>query len=215
MTETHGDVSAQVMRMVRLDDVTPQPWRNGGGVTRELVTWPSPEAWLVRVSVARIARDGPFSAFPGVWRWFTVLSGAGVSLEWSDRKRTLTRGDEGTAFDGNDAPMCRLLDGETEDLNVMWDSRVTASSAARGVSRVVPGSAWSASASWRAVYTDAPCTLLVGNGAQAQSHVLDARTLAWCEVPVGTLPGDMPWRIHTTVPIRAWWLWATRTNAED
>ncbi|MBL0938932.1 MAG: HutD family protein [Gemmatimonadaceae bacterium] len=211
MTPSSVSAHTPAVRIVHLDNVAPQLWRNGGGMTRELIAWPSADAWLVRVSVARIARDGPFSAFPGVWRWFTVLNGAGVSLEWPDRKRTLTRGDEGTAFDGNDAPACRLLDGETDDLNVMWDMRVSA----RGVSRVVPGSAWSSSATWRAVYTDAPCTLLIGNGAQAQSHTLDARTLAWSEVQPGAPIQEEAWRIHTAVPVRAWWLWATQASAQD
>ena len=58
----------------------PQPWRNGGGVTRELLAWPDGGDWRVRVSVADIDADGPFSAFPGVERWFAVLEGAGVAL---------------------------------------------------------------------------------------------------------------------------------------
>jgi environmental stress-induced protein Ves len=35
---------------------------------------------VVRLSVADIERDGPFSAFAGLIRWFAVLSGAGVLL---------------------------------------------------------------------------------------------------------------------------------------
>ena len=61
-----------------------QPWRNGGGVARDLLYWPTSGAqadWHVRVSVARIDRDGPFSHYPGVQRCFSVLSGQGVQLE--------------------------------------------------------------------------------------------------------------------------------------
>ncbi|MFG5407966.1 HutD family protein [Piscinibacter sakaiensis] len=39
-----------------------QPWRNGGGHTRELWTWPADGPWQARLSVADIAADGPFSA---------------------------------------------------------------------------------------------------------------------------------------------------------
>ena len=75
------------VNLVRLADATAQPWRNGGGMTRELLTWqrpdlPSSQGWSVRVSVADIARDGPFSAYPGVTRAFTVLEGEGVTLDW-------------------------------------------------------------------------------------------------------------------------------------
>ena len=57
------------------------PWRNGGGVTRELLAWPDPHDWLLRVSVADIHASGPFSKFPGVDRWFAVLAGGAVSIE--------------------------------------------------------------------------------------------------------------------------------------
>ena len=70
-------------RIVHIDDVRAQPWKNGGGLTRELLAWPSRDAWSVRVSVADIERDGPFSPFPGVERWFTVLEGAGVVLDFA------------------------------------------------------------------------------------------------------------------------------------
>ena len=54
-------------------------WRNGGGRTRELLAWPDAADWKVRVSVADVESDGPFSAFPGVQRWFAVLEGAASS----------------------------------------------------------------------------------------------------------------------------------------
>ncbi len=60
--------------------VAPQAWRNGGGQTRELLAWPAQGPWRLRISRADIDADGPFSAFPGVTRWFTVLQGAGVAL---------------------------------------------------------------------------------------------------------------------------------------
>lgn len=106
-------------RLVRTDDVPPVPWRNGGGVTRELLVWPERDDWRVRVSVAEIERDGPFSAFPGVERWFAVLKGAGVELDFGGRPVRLTRTDAPLRFDGAEAPGCRLIDGPTRDLNLM------------------------------------------------------------------------------------------------
>ena len=52
--------------LIRLNEVAPVPWRNGGGVTRELLAWPSPGDWALRISVAEVERDGPFSRYPGV-----------------------------------------------------------------------------------------------------------------------------------------------------
>lgn len=106
-------------RTLAARSVAPQPWRNGGGRTRELLAWPSREAWRARVSLADIEADGPFSTFPGVTRWFAVVAGAGVVLTFRDGDRSLARGDAPLAFDGADAPMCRLVDGPTRDLNLM------------------------------------------------------------------------------------------------
>ena len=49
---------------VALADVPAQAWRNGGGTMRELLAWPDASDWQLRVSVAEIEADGPFSAFP-------------------------------------------------------------------------------------------------------------------------------------------------------
>ena len=112
------------MRLVVASAVAPQPWKNGGGVTRELLRLPlaggAADDWGLRISVADIAADGPFSPFPGITRWFAVLDGAGVRLTWPGRAPlALRRDDPPLRFDGADAPDCRLLAGSTRDLNVM------------------------------------------------------------------------------------------------
>jgi len=106
--------------VVSVQSVFPQAWKNGGGQTRELLVWP-PDAkrWQLRISVADITQDGPFSSFEGVHRWFTVLSGAGVRLSLPQGDITLKPGDPPLAFDGACAPGCKLLDGPTVDLNMM------------------------------------------------------------------------------------------------
>ena len=106
-------------RLLRCIDVPAQAWRNGGGVTRELLTWPSAVDWQVRVSVADIESDGPFSSFPGVERWFTVLQGSGVDLDIGGSVQRLHRGDAPLRFDGAAATHCRLRNGPTRDLNLM------------------------------------------------------------------------------------------------
>lgn len=105
--------------IVETDRVSPQPWANGGGLTRELLREGGGHDWTLRLSVADIDRDGPFSALPGVVRWFAVLEGAGVALAFADGERVLRAGDPPLRFDGADAPGCRLLAGPTRDLNLM------------------------------------------------------------------------------------------------
>ncbi len=97
-----------------------QPWRNGGGVTRELLAWPGGRVdWQLRISVADIDADGPFSRFPGVERWFAVLEGAGVELTIAGAVHRLVRGDAPLHFDGAAPAHARLIDGPTRDLNLM------------------------------------------------------------------------------------------------
>jgi environmental stress-induced protein Ves len=106
-------------------DVAPQTWRNGGGQTRELFTWPPDDEsqaswqWDLRISVADITQDGPFSNFDGVTRCFAVVQGAGVALAFAERTLVQGMGDTPLVFDAAHAPACTLIDGPTVDLNVM------------------------------------------------------------------------------------------------
>ena len=106
--------------LVRCDDVTPQPWKNGGGVTRELLAWPTAANWLVRISVADIEKDGPFSAFPGIKRTITVLSGTGIWLDEPVNVLLKPKYPPYT-FSGDLTPHCDLIRGPTRDLNAMFN----------------------------------------------------------------------------------------------
>jgi environmental stress-induced protein Ves len=105
--------------IIEVDAVPPQPWKNGGGWTRELLRWPAAGNWRLRISLADIEADGPFSAFPGVTRWFAVLEGEGVALEFAGTRRELRPGDAPIRFEGAAAPRCTLLRGPTRDINLM------------------------------------------------------------------------------------------------
>lgn len=105
------------MITVRADDVVAQPWKNGGGVTRQLLS--DGADWRWRISLAEINSDGPFSAYPGVERWFAVVDGAGVELTLAGAPTVLRPHDLPLRFDGALAPSCRLLAGPTRDLNLM------------------------------------------------------------------------------------------------
>ncbi len=106
-------------QMIPLEDVAPTPWRNGGGVTRELIAWPTPQDWDWRISVAEVEKDGPFSRFEGVERWFAVLGGAGVRLTLDGRTHELTAQSAPIRFDGAQDCKCELIAGLTEDFNLM------------------------------------------------------------------------------------------------
>lgn len=104
---------------IELNAVAPSPWRNGGGVTRELLAWPDARDWRWRLSVAEVAHSGPFSRFEGVQRWFAVLHGAGVRLRLGEQTHVLTRASAPLCFDGALPADCALLDGATRDFNLM------------------------------------------------------------------------------------------------
>lgn len=138
--------------LIAAAQVAAQPWRNGGGVTRELFTAPAGADWRLRISLADIERDGPFSPFPGVRRHFAVLSGAGVALRFGEGPwQTQRASDPPLAFDGAAAPDCRLLDGPTRDLNLMLRDGL------EGGMALQPDPRWT----WRAVFDPASMTLQI------------------------------------------------------
>ena len=170
-TSSPEHVGAERVRTVRLQGVAPQPWRNGGGRTRELLAWPSAEAWSLRISVAEIEQDGPFSAFPGVQRWFAVIEGEGVALAFDGAERICRRGDAPLAFDGGAAPGCRLFDGPTRDLNLMARH-------GRATMRAVRADApWDEAYAWRGLYTAVAGRWHDG----AALRAVEAGTLMWLD----------------------------------
>lgn len=189
------------VQVVELAGATPQPWRNGGGVTRELLAWPlgSGAAWQARVSVADIERDGPFSAYPGVQRCFAVLEGSGVVLRFAHAEHRLTTDTNPLAFDGAEAPDCTLLSGPTRDLNLMVRNDAGLARMER-VRHGDPASplAGSARRAWWGVFTTVAGRLLADDLALA----VPDQSLAWW-------PGDVPFRFEFDTPAadaRAWWL---------
>ena len=109
----------QDWQQIKLQDVPPSPWKNGGGTTQALVCWPNSTEWVFRMSVARIDSDGPFSEFKGVSRWFAVLQGEGVALQFPEKRVVLGANDPVIQFSGNAPCHCCLTDGPTLDFNLM------------------------------------------------------------------------------------------------
>ncbi|MEY4651839.1 MAG: hypothetical protein RI884_420 [Pseudomonadota bacterium] len=114
------------MRWHRFDcaDLPTMPWKNGGGVTREVVCQPpgaNMEDFDWRVSIAAVASDGPFSSFSGIDRVITLLEGGGMHLASDDSTidHRLDTPLQPFAFPGEARVHARLLAGACEDFNVM------------------------------------------------------------------------------------------------
>ncbi len=117
-----GDRSLTV-RLLRAADRTAVPWKNGGGVTREIAAWPADTgmddfAW--RVSLAEVGSDGPFSAFPDIERTLTMVEGAGMDLTVGGTQRRVDERYAPQDFAGDVPTDCRLLGGPVANFNVMY-----------------------------------------------------------------------------------------------
>jgi environmental stress-induced protein Ves len=110
------------------------PWKNGGGVTREILRVPpEPTAFDWRLSLATIDSPGPFSSFDGYQRTLVLVRGAGVELDFAQHGRTqLTLPGQMVSFDGAWETSCTLLDGPCTDLNLIV-SKERARAASRSI----------------------------------------------------------------------------------
>lgn len=183
-------------QLLRLVDVAASPWRNGGGVTRELLAWPAAQDWRWRLSVAEVAQSGPFSRYEGVQRWFAVLQGAGVRLNVGGQVHDLTGRSAPLCFDGALPVDCQLLEGVTQDFNLM----LRAGQGAAHMRRVAGEASFVLSAaSTVAVYT-------TNSGATVKFEQdavrMPPHSLAWRSLPVGARLGlsaaDALWMEITT-----------------
>ncbi len=101
---------------------TPVPWKNGGGLTREVAASPAGAAladfdW--RVSTAEVRNAGPFSIFPGVQRTLCVLQGTlALEVEGAPAVR-LAAASAPHVFSGDAPAHARPGPEGVVDLNVM------------------------------------------------------------------------------------------------
>jgi uncharacterized protein len=127
------------MIVLREADYVTVPWKNGGGITREILKVPPDTAafdW--RLSLATIEQPGPFSAFDGYDRTLVLVRGAGVELDFGSQGRAVLRAPgQLAAFDGAAHTSCTLIDGPSSDLNLIV-SKARAESRARLVRVTAP-----------------------------------------------------------------------------
>lgn len=185
------------IQVVELQSAQPTPWKNGGGTTRDLLAWPPDAAsWHLRISVAEVARDGPFSDFSGIDRWFAVLQGAGVALQLAGERHEVRLGAPPLHFDGALAPMCWLLAGPTSDLNLL----VRRDSGTGSMIDARPGDDWVSPSAWRALVVTEAVDMLV-------DHETGVRTkgtaLIW-----SAQAGHQRWQMRPShgASARGWWI---------
>jgi environmental stress-induced protein Ves len=161
------------MHVVRKSSFTATPWKNGGGITHEVMRVPANgNSFRWRVSVAQIDASGPFSDFAEYNRKMVLLRGAGVRLTFDDGQPTYLRhaGDM-AEFDGALATRCELLDGPCADLNLMVSKTITDVRA--WVERLPEPRSLRPSGTMLAFAISGIVTLAIGNGESTDLHAWD------------------------------------------
>ncbi|SDQ46183.1 hypothetical protein SAMN05443245_1467 [Paraburkholderia fungorum] len=119
--------SMATVTLIRGAGLVAAPWKNGGGVTREVAAFPEQagmDSFVWRVSIADVAQAGPFSRFEGVDRTLVLLAGAGMALDETVgaqvlKSYALVEPLDIARFDGEVHIDARLVDGATRDFNLM------------------------------------------------------------------------------------------------
>lgn len=125
------------MRIIRRKELVDQPWKNGGGITREIAADRRDGRLVWRLSMADVASDGPFSRFDGLSRILTVVAGNGMQL--ISREQTLhAQYADPICFPGDWDITSKLNNGPLTDLNLIYDPALceAAASVSKGARQV-------------------------------------------------------------------------------
>ena len=112
-------------RILRTTDYRRMRWKNGGGWTTELASFPASAddaggTFDWRVSIAEIESDGAFSTFPGCDRLIALLEGVGMELSFDQAPSAALRERLHFAnFAGEWQTHGRLLAGPVRDFNII------------------------------------------------------------------------------------------------
>ena len=111
------------MQVLRAESYRSMPWKNGGGVTTEIIVSPAGAAlddfdW--RISMAKVESGGPFSSFAGIDRTLSVLEGEGIILSIAEMAPArLDKASPPLPFPADVSTDATLIGGPIVDLNVM------------------------------------------------------------------------------------------------
>jgi environmental stress-induced protein Ves len=111
------------VRLLRAADRIAVPWKNGGGITREICRSPGAEGsgpfdW--RISIAEVSESGPFSRFVSYRRLIALIAGRGMELHSASSHPIVLIPRTVHAFDGEDEVTGILPSGPVSDLNVIF-----------------------------------------------------------------------------------------------
>lgn len=122
------DPNAASRHLVAWADLIAQPWRNGGGVTRQILSRrrdargngipADVDDWDWRLSIADVDGAGPFSSFTGMTRILTIIEGASITLTVDGTVEELER-HRPLRFDGAAETSATLPHGPIRDLNLI------------------------------------------------------------------------------------------------
>lgn len=118
--ETRMTLSLETVHCLPWRKLEAVRWKNGGGTTREVACDASASEPGWRLSIADLDRAGPFSSFSGWQRCFGVLGRHPVTLAFGDREVGLSLA-ESAVFSGGEPVDCRLPEGPSLALNLMFD----------------------------------------------------------------------------------------------
>jgi environmental stress-induced protein Ves len=122
--------TGHVRRILTPAEFRSQPWKNGGGVTHEIVRWPDAGldgAYEIRISIADDRTPGPFSRFPGYRRWSFLADRAPIVLDVAGTVHELVALGDHLEVDGDVEIACALPAGPTRLFNILVRSGVEAS----------------------------------------------------------------------------------------
>lgn len=152
-------------------DYTTMAWANGKGSTIEMLRAEEAGALKWRISRASVVENGDFSAFPGIERNLTVLTGPGFDLVGGGL-RIAARPLVPVSFPGDVPIRAEAVAAPSDDFNVM-----TARHLQRPEVAVVTGRAQVPHGGLLAVYALQP-SVVNGTAMAAQDLILTAESLA-------------------------------------
>ena len=95
-----------------------EPWANGLGQTALVLREPDDGTWTVRISIAQVQSEGPFSELADTQRLLVPLDAA-MELRFPDGRTQRADRFGVLRFPGSPAPFGALPEGATRDFNLM------------------------------------------------------------------------------------------------